>query len=46
MFAIWFNAESILLGLRQEPEVAALAGTYLKWLSIGLPAYAFNCISR
>ncbi|KAF7979304.1 hypothetical protein HWV62_43024 [Athelia sp. TMB] len=46
IFAIWFNAEPILLFLRQEPEVAALAGSYLRWLSIGLPAYAFNCISR
>lgn len=46
IFAIWFNAEDILLLLRQEPEIARLAGVYLKWLSIGLPAYAFNCISR
>ncbi|OJA16522.1 hypothetical protein AZE42_00654 [Rhizopogon vesiculosus] len=46
MFAIWFNAESILLFVRQEPEVARLAGIYLKWASLGLPAYAFNCISR
>ncbi|KAG2159453.1 MATE efflux family protein [Suillus bovinus] len=46
MFAIWFNAEPILLLLKQEPEVARLAGIYLKWASLGLPAYAFNCISR
>lgn len=46
MFVIWFNAEPILLLLRQEPEVARLAGIYLKWASLGLPAYAFNCISR
>lgn len=43
---IWFNSESILLGLKQEPEVASLAATYLKWASLGLPAYAFNGISR
>ncbi|KAG1725060.1 MATE efflux family protein [Suillus paluster] len=43
---IWFNAESILLLLRQDPEVAHLAGVYLKWASLGLPAYTFNCISR
>jgi len=43
---IWFNAESILLALRQEPEVAHLASVYLRWVSLGLPAYAFNCISR
>ncbi|KAG2134116.1 MATE efflux family protein [Suillus clintonianus] len=46
MFAIWFNAEPILLLLRQDPEVARLAGIYLKWASLGLPAYAFNTISR
>lgn len=43
---IWFNAESVLLLLRQDPEVAHLAGVYLKWASLGLPAYAFNCVSR
>lgn len=43
---IWFNAESILLLLRQDPEVAHLASVYLKWASLGLPAYAFNCVSR
>ncbi|KAG1729548.1 mate-domain-containing protein [Suillus lakei] len=43
---IWFNAESMLLMLRQDPEVAHLAGVYLKWASLGLPAYTFNCISR
>ncbi|TFK41570.1 MATE efflux family protein [Crucibulum laeve] len=46
MFLIWFNAESILLFLKQEPEVARLAAVYLRWVSLGLPAYAFNCISR
>jgi MATE family multidrug resistance protein len=46
IFAIWFNAEAILLALKQEPEVARLAALYLRWVSLGLPAYAFNCISR
>ncbi|KAL0958232.1 hypothetical protein HGRIS_000389 [Hohenbuehelia grisea] len=46
MFGIWFNAEAILLALKQDPEVARLAAVYLKWASLGLPAYAFNCISR
>ncbi|KAG1743727.1 MATE efflux family protein [Suillus paluster] len=46
MFVVWFNAEPVLLLLRQEEEVARLAGIYLKWASLGLPAYAFNCISR
>ncbi|KAK7046858.1 RNA helicase, partial [Favolaschia claudopus] len=46
MYFIWFNAELILLGLKQDPEVAHLAALYLKWVSFGLPAYAFNLISR
>lgn len=43
---IWFNSEAILLGLKQDPEVARLAATYLKWAVLGLPAYTFNAISR
>ncbi|KAJ7587005.1 mate-domain-containing protein [Mycena floridula] len=46
MFVIWFNSEEILLLLRQDPEVARLAAMYLRWISLGLPAYAFNWISR
>ncbi|KAF7334239.1 RNA helicase [Mycena sanguinolenta] len=46
MYFIWFNAEAILLGLKQDPEVAKLAAIYLKWVSLGLPAYAFNLVSR
>ncbi|KAF8656526.1 hypothetical protein AX16_002490 [Volvariella volvacea WC 439] len=46
MFLIWFNAEAILLALKQDPDVAHLAAVYLRWVSLGLPAYAFNCISR
>ena len=36
-FMIWFNAESILILLNQEPEVAHLAAVYLRWASLGLP---------
>jgi Na+-driven multidrug efflux pump len=43
---MWINAESILLLLRQEPEIAHLAGVYLWWFSFGLPAYAVNAILR
>ena len=43
---IWLNAEALLLSLRQDPEVARLAGIYLKWASFSLPGYSFNCISR
>ncbi|KAG2359531.1 mate-domain-containing protein [Suillus spraguei] len=46
VFMIWLNAESILLLLKQDPEVAQLAAVYLRWSSLGLPAYAFNSISR
>ncbi|KAF8531340.1 mate-domain-containing protein [Gautieria morchelliformis] len=43
---IWLNAESVLLLLRQDPEVAKLAGIYLRWLTLGLPAYGFNNVCR
>lgn len=43
---IWNSAETILLMLRQEPEIARLAGIYLRWLSFGLPAYSFNVVVR
>jgi len=46
VYFVWFNAESILLSLHQQPDVAHLAAIYLKYASIGLPAYAFNCVSR
>ncbi|KAM6496620.1 MATE efflux family protein [Amanita muscaria] len=46
MYFIWFNAEQILINLKQDPDVAHLAAVYLRWVSLGLPAYAFNCISR
>ncbi|KAI6112391.1 MATE efflux family protein [Pisolithus thermaeus] len=46
MLALWLHAEPLLLGLNQDPEIAKLAGIYLKWASLGLPAYAFNCVSR
>ncbi|KAH0582008.1 hypothetical protein H2248_011666 [Termitomyces sp. 'cryptogamus'] len=46
IFFVWFNAEPILLALKQDPEVARLAALYLRWYSFSLPAFAFNCISR
>ena len=46
IYFVWLNAEAILLFLHQQPDVAHLAAVYLKYASIGLPAYAFNCISR
>ncbi|KAF8331803.1 MATE efflux family protein [Amanita rubescens] len=46
IYIIWFNAEELLIFLKQDPDVAHFAAVYLRWTSIGLPAYAFNCISR
>ncbi|KAH7882897.1 mate-domain-containing protein [Phlebopus sp. FC_14] len=46
VFVVWFNAESLLLLLKQDAAVAKLAAIYLRWISLGLPAYAFECISR
>ncbi|KIY63126.1 multidrug/Oligosaccharidyl-lipid/Polysaccharide flippase [Cylindrobasidium torrendii FP15055 ss-10] len=46
IITVWMNAESILLVLKQDAEVARLAAVYLRWLCLGLPAYAFNCIAR
>ncbi|KIK23952.1 hypothetical protein PISMIDRAFT_678674 [Pisolithus microcarpus 441] len=46
VLALWLHAEPLLLGLNQDPEIARLASIYLKWASLGLPAYAFNCVSR
>ncbi|KAK4052808.1 ethionine resistance protein [Microbotryomycetes sp. JL201] len=43
---LW-NAERVLLLLRQDPRVAEKAGLYLKVMSLGLPAYGgFECIRR
>jgi len=37
MYLIWFNAEELLIFLKQDPDVAHLAAVYLRWISIGLP---------
>jgi MATE family multidrug resistance protein len=44
--AAWIWSESILLALKQDPQVAHYAATYLKWSLLGLPAYGFNNIAR
>jgi MATE family multidrug resistance protein len=41
-YCIWFSAESILLFLKQDPEVAHLAAVYLRWVSFGLPGMIFS----
>ncbi|KAI5475354.1 hypothetical protein MNV49_001585 [Pseudohyphozyma bogoriensis] len=46
-FIIFWNAEWLLLKLGQEPEVARLAGLYLKVVSFGLPGSGyFECLRR
>ena len=37
MYLMWFNAEGLLLLLKQDPAVAHLAAVYLRWMSLGLP---------
>jgi len=44
--AVWFWSESILLALKQDPEVAHYAATFLRWSILGLPAYGFNNVAR
>ena len=45
MFLIWLNAESILIFLNQDPEVAHLAAIYLRWASLGLPGMILTSTS-
>ncbi|EST07236.1 Multi antimicrobial extrusion protein [Kalmanozyma brasiliensis GHG001] len=46
IFAVWLNAEAILVRIGQDPQVAYLAGRYLAVLSIGLPGYALFEVCR
>ncbi|KAG7092076.1 hypothetical protein E1B28_008455 [Marasmius oreades] len=46
ILTLWLNSESILLFLRQDPEVARLASIYIRWMCMGLPAFAFNGVAR
>ncbi|CAE6534146.1 unnamed protein product [Rhizoctonia solani] len=46
ILGIWSNAEAILLKLRQEPNIAHLAGVYLRWFSLGLPGQVISVILR
>ncbi|CED83587.1 Uncharacterized membrane protein, predicted efflux pump [Phaffia rhodozyma] len=46
MYLVWFNAEQVLLFLKQEPEVAKKAGLYLRALSVGIPGYGGVCIMK
>lgn len=44
---ILWNAEWILIHMRQDPRVAERAGLYLKVLTFGLPGYGgFECVRR
>ncbi|KAF7329955.1 RNA helicase [Mycena kentingensis (nom. inval.)] len=46
MYFLWWNAEVILLALKQDPEVVYFASLYLRWVSMGMPGYALNLITR
>ncbi|KAI7859436.1 mate-domain-containing protein [Circinella umbellata] len=44
---IWWNATRILLSLNQELELALLAGTFLRYLLLGAPAFiAFEGLKK
>lgn len=44
---VWLKTETLLLALRQDPAVSALAAQYLKILTLALPAFgAFEIIRR
>ncbi|KDN38999.1 hypothetical protein RSAG8_09156, partial [Rhizoctonia solani AG-8 WAC10335] len=44
--AIWLNAESILLRLGQEENIAHLAGIYLGWFTLSLPGLIIGVVTR
>ncbi|CAE6407400.1 unnamed protein product [Rhizoctonia solani] len=44
--AIWLNAESILLRLGQEENIAHLAGLYLGWFTLSLPGLIVGVVAR
>ncbi|CAE6504877.1 unnamed protein product [Rhizoctonia solani] len=46
ILAIWLNAESILLRLGQEENIARLAGLYLGWFSLSLPGLIVGVVTR
>ncbi|KAI8147723.1 mate-domain-containing protein [Fennellomyces sp. T-0311] len=44
---VWWNATRILLALNQEPELALQAGTFLRYLMLGAPAFiAFEGVKK
>ncbi|XP_077244359.1 protein DETOXIFICATION 18-like [Tasmannia lanceolata] len=44
---LWFYSESILILLHQDPEIAKMAGLFLRYLIPGIFAYGFlQCILR
>jgi multidrug resistance protein, MATE family len=45
--ALWWNAESVLLALRQPSDAAALAAQYCRRLIVSLPfVFAFEALRR
>jgi MATE family multidrug resistance protein len=40
IIALWWNAEYVFLLLRQDPVVAQLAGSFVRWMILAAPAFA------
>lgn len=40
ILAVWWFAREVFLVLGQDPAVALLAGRYVQWMILGLPAFA------
>lgn len=44
---VWWYSDNLMLLLKQDPELAALCGVYLRILILAAPAYmAFECIKK
>ncbi|KAJ1305222.1 hypothetical protein OPQ81_000251 [Rhizoctonia solani] len=46
IIVIWLNAESVLLRLGQEENIARLAGLYLGWFILTLPGLIVGVVAR
>ncbi|KAI8336801.1 mate-domain-containing protein [Chlamydoabsidia padenii] len=40
ILALWWFAQDVFLMLQQEPQVSHLAGQFVRWMILGLPAFA------
>lgn len=47
VLVIWLNTESLMLALKQDPEIAKLSGQYMKVAVLGAPGFAiFETLKR